>query len=193
VPRALAAAAEGDTVEALTLLGEEDLSGRAVPPSDVGADEDSDGTFFSAECREEAATTEPEDAVRRNRGLPQPLGRILTDEALHAYEICEFWDSGVADPDERAPVESDVPALVLAGEYDPVTPPTWGQRAADHLGASQMIDIPGAGHAAITTGDCVDGIVAAFIDDPGRTADASCVTAFPVPSFTDGEQAAGRR
>ena len=46
---------------------------------------------------------------------------------------CEFWPKGTVDPSYYAPVRSDVPALVLSGDLDPVTPPTWGQAVTKHL------------------------------------------------------------
>jgi pimeloyl-ACP methyl ester carboxylesterase len=34
---------------------------------------------------------------------------------------------------ENKLIHSDIPTLVLAGEYDPVQPPAWGQPAASTL------------------------------------------------------------
>jgi pimeloyl-ACP methyl ester carboxylesterase len=177
VPAALAAAAEGDVEEALTLLGETDVRARST------ATQDSDGTFFSVECREEARTSSRDATALQAASLAPPLGDILTADALGVYDVCELWDSGTAGPDERAPVASDVPTLVLTGEFDPITPPAWGHRAAATLSASSVVDFPGVGHAVITQGECADGIVAAFIDRPEDPAEATCAAALPGVDF----------
>ena len=45
-------------------------------------------------------------------------------EQLDAFtEICKLWPRGPVDADLHAPLHSDVPALLLSGEADPVTPP----------------------------------------------------------------------
>jgi pimeloyl-ACP methyl ester carboxylesterase len=168
VPAALAAAAEGDVVEALQLLGEPDVRGRS------SALEDSDGTFFSVECREEARTSSRDVTAAQASGLPSPLGRILTDDALGVYDVCDFWDSGTAEPIEREPVRSDVPTLVLAGEFDPITPPAWAHRAAATLSVAGVVEFPGVGHAVITQGECAEGLISAFVDRPTDPADAAC-------------------
>jgi pimeloyl-ACP methyl ester carboxylesterase len=177
VPAALAAAADGDVEEALRLLGEADVRARS------SAIEDSDGTFFSVECREEGRTSSRDATARQATSLAPPLGDILTADALGVYDVCDFWDSGTADPAEREPVEGDVPTLVLAGEFDPITPPAWGHRAAATLSGSTVVEFPGVGHAVITQGECADGLVAAFIDRPQDPADASCAAALPGVEF----------
>jgi pimeloyl-ACP methyl ester carboxylesterase len=168
VPAALAAAAEGDVVEALQLLGEAEVRGRS------SATEDSDGTFFSVECREEARTSSRDVTAAQAAGLPSPLGRILTDDALGVYDVCDFWDSGTAEPTEREPVHSDVPTLVLAGEFDPITPPAWAHRAAETLSAAEVVEFPGVGHAVLTQGECAEGVISAFVDRPSDPAESVC-------------------
>jgi pimeloyl-ACP methyl ester carboxylesterase len=189
VPAALAAAAEGDVEEALRLLGEVDVRARGSATGEVdlrarsSATEDSDGTFFSVECREEARTSSREETARQAASMPSPLGDILTADALGVYDVCDFWESGTAEPTERDPVVSDVPTLVLAGEFDPITPPAWGHHAAATLSASTVVEFPGVGHAVITQGECADDVVAAFLDRPEEPAEASCAASLPGVEF----------
>ena len=42
------------------------------------------------------------------------------------FALCDEWGLDPTDPIESIAVTSDVPALVLAGGYDPVTPPASG-------------------------------------------------------------------
>jgi fermentation-respiration switch protein FrsA (DUF1100 family) len=60
------------------------------------------------------------------------------------------------------PVSSDVPVLLLSGELDPVTPPSWGEEAARHLPHSLHVTVPGVGHNTLGAG-CVRSLMADFI------------------------------
>ena len=53
-----------------------------------------------------------------------------TDQLDAFEEICKLWPRGPVDADLHAPLESDVPALLLSGEADPVTPPADAERLA---------------------------------------------------------------
>jgi len=46
------------------------------------------------------------------------------------FAACQVWNQTPPDPRENQPVTSEVPALVMAGEYDPITPPDWGRQVA---------------------------------------------------------------
>ncbi|NIT65351.1 MAG: alpha/beta hydrolase, partial [Gemmatimonadetes bacterium] len=59
---------------------------------------------------------------------------------------CELWQSGAADPVENQAVSSDIPTLVLGGEFDPITPPQYGRQAAATLPNSFFFQYPGLGH-----------------------------------------------
>ena len=51
---------------------------------------------------------------------------------------------------EHQPVISDVPALILAGEYDPVTPPDYGHQVTGHLSRAQFFELRAPGHGRIS-------------------------------------------
>jgi len=80
--------------------------------------------------------------------------RLLTGQVA----ACEFWPKGRVDPSYYAPVVSSVPSLVLSGELDPVTPPTWGLEVVKHLSNGLHIVMPGTGHGVAATPSAVPGI-----------------------------------
>jgi pimeloyl-ACP methyl ester carboxylesterase len=82
-----------------------------------------------------------------------------------------------------APVVSPVPALVLSGELDPVTPPTWGLEVVKHLRNGRHIVMPGTGHGVAATA-CGNRLLTEFVDK-GTTSglDAACVRAVQRPGF----------
>jgi pimeloyl-ACP methyl ester carboxylesterase len=83
----------------------------------------------------------------------------------------------------RAPVVSDVPVLLLAGEEDLVTPPAWAEAAARHLSRATLIRFPGYGHAVTFATPCALEVVAAFLDDPAVAATSPCLEDFAPPAF----------
>ena len=72
-------------------------------------------------------------------------------------------------------MRSAVPTLVLPGEYDPVTPPAWGELAAETLDVSYFYVLPGGGHAVVDASECMMRIAQAFLDTPTVEPDASCL------------------
>ena len=88
--------------------------------------------------------------------------------------ICEEWGAKVAGPLENQPVFSDIPTLILAGEYDPVTPPSWGRMVTENLDNAYFVEFPGLGHFVFADRRCPREIVAAFLNDPGTSPDSSC-------------------
>jgi pimeloyl-ACP methyl ester carboxylesterase len=79
------------------------------------------------------------------------------------------------NPIEKEPVVSNLPALVLTGQYDPITPPPYNKQVADSLSNSYFFEIPGIGHGAMRGDDCALAIALQFLDDPSQKPDASCL------------------
>lgn len=79
---------------------------------------------------------------------------------------------------------SDVPTLVLSGEFDPITPPEWGQQVANTLSRRFFYIFPGVGHGAATAHECPTEIVHTFVNDPSLEPDASCVGGMGGPDWT---------
>ncbi len=101
-------------------------------------------------------------------------------------EICRHWPRGPIDPDFREPLDTDVPVLLLSGEFDPVTPPAWGDRAAAQYDNARHVVGPGQGHGLLPHG-CTPRLVADFIAAASAdNLDADCVSRLgPMPFFLD--------
>lgn len=155
--------------------------GRQVLDEDLG---DSEGMAYSVKCYEEvpfhdAATT----AAHAEADLPLDLFWGLYGPVEDAYDACEIWPAGRAPDYENKPVASDLPTLILAGEFDPITPPEWGRLAAETLSNAYVFEFPGVGHAAVDGGDCPLEVVDRFLANPTRAPDAACLSAMPAPDF----------
>jgi len=73
------------------------------------------------------------------------------------------------------PVVSDVPALVMVGEFDPITPPAWAERAAETLSHGYFFEYPGVEHGASASPGCPRQMMIAFLDDPTAVPDNACI------------------
>jgi pimeloyl-ACP methyl ester carboxylesterase len=91
------------------------------------------------------------------------------------YALCDSFGIDTPQPIENEPVQSDIPALLLAGEYDPITPPFWAPLAAETLSTSYVYQFSGTGHAVITRGACPQRLIRSFLDNPTSAPDGSCV------------------
>ena len=74
-----------------------------------------------------------------------------------------MWPQGQVDSSYYEPVVSDVPALVLSGDLDPVTPPGWGDAVVKHLSNARHITVPATGHGVIGTA-CGQKLIQDFLD-----------------------------
>jgi pimeloyl-ACP methyl ester carboxylesterase len=127
---------------------------------------------FSVECREEVPFNPPESAIRAAALYPMIARRERRDGDL-MRRVCDFWGQTPVEPEARQPVRTSIPALVLAGVFDPVTPATWAERLMEHLSAGHLMKFV-AGHSVTDADPCALELIAAFLDDPGRRPEASC-------------------
>lgn len=76
---------------------------------------------------------------------------------------CSVWPRGVMDEDFKEPLKSDIPTLLLSGEYDPITPPQYAEQAAKYLSNARHLVLEGQGHPVAGKG-CAPSIIADFVD-----------------------------
>ena len=136
------------------------------------------GMQLSVLCSEDATRVTAEDVGRESAATV--FGLHLLRGQLKA---CDMWPRGDVDAAYFEPVTSTVPALVLSGDVDPVTPPGWGDSVAKHLKNSRHITVPATGHGVIGT-PCGQDVIAEFIDKANAAGlDASCVNRIRRPPF----------
>lgn len=137
----------------------------------------SQGMYFAVQCSEEIPFASLEDVQAAAARYPRLGGFFagVMELTEHVYLLCDSFGISAPDPIENEPVQSAIPTLLLAGEYDPITPPTWAPLAAETLSTSYTYTFPGTGHAVISRGACPAGMIRAFLDNPQRAPDASCI------------------
>jgi len=99
--------------------------------------------------------------------------------------VCRVWPHGPVDEDLRAPLHSEVPAVLLSGSDDPATPPEYAHEVARAFTHHLDVVLEGFGHGQLTA-PCVDRIMAQFLAQARvESLDVSCVRAArPLAFFT---------
>jgi fermentation-respiration switch protein FrsA (DUF1100 family) len=129
-------------------------------------------------CAEDAdlLSSRPEDAATL-------LGN---DQIAKIQSACSVWPRGDRPADFHAPLASTLPVLILAGQYDPVTPPSYATELLRTLPNARVLLAPGQGHAVIGSG-CMPRLVRQFIEQLNpRALDDRCLLQLgDIPAFID--------
>lgn len=170
----------------IAMIGTGEISGlRGTAPrqDDPGDISDSEGMFNTVECIEELPFNNFDAAVAISAAIPQPIHDYLLAGIENQFLICQLYGLDAADPVETEAVTSDIPTLVLAGDYDPITPPADAQLAAETLTNSYYFEFHGYGHGITDGGECAEAIIASFLADPSIEPDGSCTSGLEGPVF----------
>jgi pimeloyl-ACP methyl ester carboxylesterase len=133
----------------------------------------SNGMYLSVTCAEDLPW------IKEGVGERLAANTFLGDYRLRQQrEACALWPRAKISTDYAKPVSSDVPVLILTGEWDPVTPPSNGDEAARHLKNSLHIVVPHGGHGfgGLDGLDCIERMSTQFVESGSlKTLDTACV------------------
>jgi pimeloyl-ACP methyl ester carboxylesterase len=146
-------------------------------PSDV-----SWGMYLSIECAEEAPFGSRDRVALELNRFPQ-IKSVFRGMGTDTYDACAVWNVPPASAVENNVVESDIPTLVLSGDYDPITPPGWGRAVANSLENSFYYELPGVGHGVIISEPCGEVLAHNFLTDPKTDPMSSCIYTLSHPVF----------
>ena len=140
------------------------------------------GLLFSMTCAEDLSRIDPQAIPAATRGTFYGEDRVREQLA-----VCGIWPHAPRPPGAGKLPHSDVPALLLSGERDPVTPPAGAALVAKGFPHGLWVQIPHGTHGG--AGDCEGRIVAEFVErGTAEGLDVACLkTAQPVPFVTKNE------
>lgn len=141
------------------------------------------GMHYSVNCNEEIIFNTFDEIAAASDALDPRLQFFYDVDNYITWDICEGWGVATPNPIEDQPVVSEVPTLILVGELDPITPPVWGQLAAQTLPNSTYVEIPNAGHGVTFAFDCPKDLMRWFLDDPTVPLETSCLREIQAPTF----------
>ncbi|HEX8191693.1 MAG TPA: alpha/beta fold hydrolase [Allosphingosinicella sp.] len=134
------------------------------------------GLLLSFTCSEDVHRIRGDEIARATAGSFIGDGRVRGQIAA-----CSVWPRGEVPADYYRPFRSNVPVLLVSGDLDPVTPPSWGEVARRTFPSSVHLVMPG-GH---TPGSpCIDRIARQlYRTGTVRGLDTSCAAAERLPPF----------
>ena len=107
--------------------------------------------------------------------------------AVEAYErdaeMCLEHNMVPRDEAEYFPVETDLPALIIEGDMDPITPPPLAKAILPGFSNGTYVEFPYAGHGPSRSVECAGDMLNAFFDNPTADPDLSCVDEMEVPKI----------
>ena len=85
--------------------------------------------------------------------------------------------------EDFAPVQTDIPTLLIEGDMDPVTPPPLAHVIAPGFTNGTYVEFPYAGHGPSRSVECAGDFLNKFYDNPTAEPDLGCVDEMEVPEF----------
>jgi pimeloyl-ACP methyl ester carboxylesterase len=141
----------------------------------------STGMYLSVTCAEDLPFIKPGEGERNGANT------FLGDYRLRQQRAaCALWPRGQISADYAQPTVSDVPVLILTGQWDPVTPPIYGDTAAKHLSHSLHVIVPHGGHGFGGSDGigCIDNLTTSFVEKGSTVGlDTSCVSSIKRQGF----------
>jgi pimeloyl-ACP methyl ester carboxylesterase len=140
------------------------------------------GMYFSVQCGEESAFTNRESAIAAAQA--DSVLRDYNEYSVKSmFAACDAWHAPPAAARENEAVHSAIPTLVLAGEFDPITPPAWGRLVAESLDNGFFFEFPGLAHGIALSGDCPLGMATGFLNAPDQRPASGCVEEMGGPDW----------
>jgi pimeloyl-ACP methyl ester carboxylesterase len=132
------------------------------------------GMKTSILCSQRLFHAAPDQLARAKAAHPETA--VVADLFTSDRSLCDVWPAHPIDERDAQPVTSDVPTLILTGQYDPGVTPAYGEQLAARSKPGYAYVIPNAGHGVLNAATpCVTGILLSFLNDPMREPDTQCV------------------
>ena len=110
-----------------------------------------------------------------------------SDRLVRQMTACRAWPQSSLPADLFEPVRTSVPALIVTGTLDPITPTTWGRRLLEYMPNARLIDVPGMSHGMAEMDNfvpCIVGLTFSFWNaGTAMGLDTSCVATLKPPGF----------
>ncbi len=141
------------------------------------------GVYYAVQCGEDAPFTVGSVVNAAIHRLPAALWSSQLVNIDSDLAVCSFWGAPRVPAAQKQPVVSAIPTLVLAGQYDPITPPANGALAARTLSHSYFFEYPGLGHGVYLNAACPYIMTTFFLNNPLKRPDSSCIASMKGPAF----------
>jgi pimeloyl-ACP methyl ester carboxylesterase len=109
---------------------------------------------------------------------------INTAESLaRATALCSELGMPMRPGEDFLPTRTDVPALIIEGDMDPITPPPNAKAILPGFSNGTYVEFPFAGHGPSRSVKCAGHMLNKFYDNPTAQPDISCVESMEEPQI----------
>lgn len=168
-------------VAASIRAGDFTLISQATSLLTFGGRGQSTGMFYSVNCADEVSRTSAAQVSAARRTVRREIVEALSEDAR--LRICAGWGAAQTPRSAEAPVVTDVPTLIIAGEYDPLTPPSYAEITSRTLRNSRWFEFRGIGHAVERSSSCAHAMMIDFLAAPQLAPDARCLGEMRAPAW----------
>ena len=125
------------------------------------------------------------DAGAADREAFPVLANAIGSQEFDEKTAQNCRDAGMAPRDgaKYEPVNTNIPALIVAGDMDPVTPPPLAKAILPGFSNATYVEFPYTGHGPLRSVECGGDLLNLFFDDPEAEPDLSCVDEMEAPEF----------
>jgi pimeloyl-ACP methyl ester carboxylesterase len=145
-------------------------------PLQLGNDDHAIGMYTTVICAERGDSN---PSAIRVSGFNPRLVRTELKDAQELIEVCKNWNIELLPRDVLEPVKSDVPTLLLSGDFDPITPPAFATQVASGLRRATLVTFPRGAHGQAFESPCANEIIETFLNNPTASLNTSCAATAP--------------
>ncbi|NLR91418.1 alpha/beta hydrolase [Flammeovirga agarivorans] len=145
------------------------------------------GMRLSVWCAEENPFNSQEKITIETNKYPEVKGLSPT---VFDNDICEIWSVKKVDDIENIAVSSDIPVLLISGEYDELTPVKWAKSMTNNLKNSYHLIFIGWKHGPTTnwSNPCAMEAANDFFNNPTMKPNPICFSEIKSPVFNTVEK-----
>ncbi len=100
-----------------------------------------------------------------------------------AAQLCVDMGMAPRDREQYEAVQTEIPALIVAGDMDPITPPPLAKAILPGFSNATYVEFPYTGHGPLRSVECGGDLLNLFYDNPTAEPDLSCVDEVEAPEF----------
>ena len=140
------------------------------------------GMRLSVWCAEEHPFNAQEKIIEETNKYPAVKG---LSPAVFEDEICKIWSVKRVSDIENQAVKSNIPVLLISGEYDELTPLKWAESMTGNLKNSYHLIFKGWKHGPTTnwSNPCAMQAANDFFNDPTAKPNPTCFEQIKRPEF----------
>jgi len=159
IPNYISAVAEGDLVQLESLL--------STYLADITIEFVTVLQLFAVNCNDLGSIDSQSYQTKQN------ANRHFAEWTVD-WSVCNQFQHSAGGALNSSKFQSSVPALLLAGEWDPATPLEWAHLGVEYFSEATLVVLPARSHDILAS-KCAQSIAREFLRSPSVSPDTSCI------------------